>query len=69
MTSYQRMKTDHIMQLVGYHVSCIMSDQLPRITCSLHADMPVFDHALTEHNRIHVRNLYMREVAKLIASI
>lgn len=53
------------LKLVGYHVASIMLDDRPKIMCSPHRDMPVFEHELTEHNRIHVRNLYIAEVAKL----
>lgn len=59
----------HTLQLVGYHVSCIMTDDHAKISCSPHPDMPVFEHELTAHNRIHVRNLYMAEVAKLLAKL
>ena len=58
---------EHVLQLVGYHVSCIHT-QTHKIMCSPHRDMPVFEHDLTEHNRIHVRNQYMTEVAKLFAA-
>lgn len=58
---------DHVLQLVGYHVSCIMCDNYPKISCSPHKDMPVFEHELTKTNRIYVRNLYLQEVAKLFA--
>ncbi len=57
---------DHILFLAGYHVACIMTQDSP-ISCSPHRDMRVFEHELTAHNRIRVRNLYMAEVAKLIS--
>ena len=55
----------HVLFLAAYHVECIMGDKTAKIMCSPHHDMPVFEHDLTEHNRIYVRNLYMAEVAKL----
>ncbi len=58
-------ETAHVLFLVGYHVECIMRDDTAKIRCSPHRDMPVFEHELTKHNRIFVRNLYMAEVAKL----
>ena len=56
----------HTLQLVGYHIACIMG-QDHRISCSPHKDMPLFERTLTDHNRIHVRNEYMAEVAKFLA--
>lgn len=63
--------THDVLQLVGYHVSCIMNEPFttPTISCSPHPNMPVFEHELTAHNRIYVRNLYMAEVAKLLSSM
>lgn len=64
----QNFDIKHVLNLAGYHVACIMTDDSPKISCSPHRAMPVFEHELTAHNRIHVRNLYMAEVAKLISS-
>ena len=58
----------HILSLVGYHVSCIMGQDKP-ISCSPHRNMPVFERDLTAQNRIHVRNEYMAEVAKLLSTV
>ena len=55
---------EHTLQMVGYHVACIMT-QDSKIDCSPHRNMPPFVHELTEHNRVYVKNLYMAEVAKL----
>lgn len=58
---------EHTLQLVGYHLRSIMT-QDTKITCSPHRDIPVFEHDLTEHNRIYVGRLYMEQVAKLFAA-
>lgn len=58
--------TSHVLFLAGYHVACIMDPREKRIHCSPHCDMPEFIRELTPHNRIHARNEYMAEVAKLL---
>ena len=58
------MDIEHVLQLVGYHVACIMDRNETRISCSPHPDMPVFERDLTgTESREYVRRQYMKEVS------
>lgn len=66
----QKSEIPDVLQLVGYHVSCIMDpeDSPNKISCSPHRDMPVFERKTNgNESRIYIRNCYMDEVAKLLA--